>query len=74
MEASSVGIPTIGVCDTDNKTKNIDLIVPANNRGKKALGLLYWLLAREVLKERDGIDEEDFDVPIEEFESELSEE
>lgn len=73
-ESSSVGIPVIGICDTDNKTKNIDLIVPANNRGKKALGLLYWLLAREVLKAREGIEDEDFEVPIEEFESDLSEE
>ena len=48
-EATNAGIPTIGVADTDNITSRIDLIIPANNRGRKALAAVYWLLAREIL-------------------------
>lgn len=75
QEASSVGIPVIGVCDTDNNTKNIDLVIPANNRGKKALALVYWLLAKETLRERGDLDEdEELEVSIEEFETQFIEE
>lgn len=74
-EASRIGIPAIGICDTDNKTKNIELVIPANNRGKKALTLIYWLLARQVLRERGDLDEdEEWDVELEEFETDLVEE
>lgn len=74
-ESSKIGIPTIGICDTDNKTKNIDLVIPANNRGKKALTLVYWLLARQVLHERGELEEEgDWDVSLEEFETKFPEE
>lgn len=74
-EASNVGIPVIGICDTDNKTKNIDLVIPANNRGRKALALVYWLLSKQVLRERGDLEEsEDWDVALEEFETKFSEE
>lgn len=74
-ESSKIGIPAIGICDTDNKTKNIDLVIPANNRGKKALALVYWLLARQVLHERGELEEEgDWDVSLEEFETKFPEE
>ncbi len=51
-EAVDVGIPVIGMCDTNNMTMNIDLIIPTNNKGRKALALIYFLLAREILKLR----------------------
>lgn len=51
-EASKMGIPVIAFTDTDNRTENIDVIVPANNKGRKSLALLYWLLTRELLRER----------------------
>lgn len=51
-EAVKAGIPIIAICDTFNETKDIDLIIPANNKGKKSLATLFWLLAREILKER----------------------
>lgn len=73
-EAAEVGIPVIGLCDTDNETANIDLVIPTNNRGRKALALVYWLLAREVLRERGDLPEgKEFDVSLEEFEAKLSE-
>jgi len=51
-EAVSVGIPVVALCDTNNMVSNVDLVIPTNNKGRKALALIYWLLAREVAKER----------------------
>lgn len=69
-EAAEVGIPIIAFCDTDNKTSYIDLVIPANNRGRKSLALLYWLLARQVLRERGELPADaDLPIPVEEFET-----
>ncbi|GFO96960.1 30S ribosomal protein S2P [groundwater metagenome] len=51
-EAINVGIPVIGLCDTNNATSNVDLVIPTNNKGRKALALIYWLLAKKTLEER----------------------
>ncbi|MDY7082591.1 MAG: 30S ribosomal protein S2 [Halobacteria archaeon] len=48
-EAVTVGIPVIAMCDTNNATNNVDLVVPTNNKGRKALSVVYWLLAQELL-------------------------
>jgi len=52
QEASSAGIPIVALCDTDNSFKNVDLVIPTNNKGRRALAMIYWLLARQVLRER----------------------
>lgn len=65
-EASDIGIPTVALCDTDNLASGVDIIIPTNNKGKKALSTIYWLLAREVLRERGELDEEKFP-PLESF-------
>jgi small subunit ribosomal protein S2 len=57
-------IPLVALCDTFNETRNIDFIIPCNNKGKKSLGLIYWLLAREILKDRG---EKDFEHKLEDF-------
>lgn len=49
-EAVNIGIPVVALCDTNNMTSNVDLVVPTNNKGRKALSLIYWLLAREIAK------------------------
>ncbi|MCX8200190.1 MAG: 30S ribosomal protein S2, partial [Candidatus Micrarchaeota archaeon] len=48
-EAAFRGIPTIGLVDTDNSARYIDLVIPCNNKGKKSLNLVYKLLAIKVL-------------------------
>ncbi|MCH8329183.1 MAG: 30S ribosomal protein S2 [Nanoarchaeota archaeon] len=52
MDAIKMGIPVVAICDTNNQTNNIDLVVPSNNKGKKSLGLFFWILAREYLRNR----------------------
>jgi small subunit ribosomal protein S2 len=51
-EASRVGIPVISLVDTDNTIKNIDLAIPCNNKGRNSLAMIFWLLTKEILKER----------------------
>ncbi|MEK6841387.1 MAG: 30S ribosomal protein S2, partial [Nanoarchaeota archaeon] len=51
-DAIKIGIPVIALCDTNNETNNLDLVIPCNNKGKKSLGLIFWILAREYLKSR----------------------
>lgn len=67
-EAVKARVPIVAVCDTFNETKDIDLVIPANNKGKKALATLFWLLAREILKERGNIkSDSEFNYKVEDF-------
>jgi len=71
-EAARIGIPVVAFCDTDSPIEYIDLIIPANNRGRKALALLYWLLARQVLRERGELPPTgELPVPPEDFEAKV---
>jgi small subunit ribosomal protein S2 len=58
-EAIMVGIPVIAFVSTDNKLEGVDLAIPANNKGRKSLALLYWVLTRQVLRERGSIGSND---------------
>ena len=74
-EASSLGIPVVALCSTDNELSKIDLAIPTNNKGRRALAVIYWVLARQLLRERgDLAPDEDLPVPIESFEMKLAEE
>lgn len=53
VEATNAGIPVIGMASTDNITSNVDLVIPANNRGRRSLAAVYWLLAREILVQQE---------------------
>ena len=72
-EATNAGIPVIGIANTDNVTSELDLIIPANNRGRKALATVYWLLAREILQDSETMkyEIEDFETKTAEVEEEL---
>ncbi|EEB73767.1 30S ribosomal protein S2 [Thermococcus sp. AM4] len=68
-EAIEVGIPIVALVDTENFLSYVDLAIPTNNKGRKALALIYWILAREILYNRKEIENrEDFKVPVEDFE------
>ena len=77
LEATRAGVPVIAIANIDNVTAKVDLIIPANNRGRKALATVYWLLAREVLK-KQGVIRSDAEMlgkaSIDDFETKLVEE
>ena len=72
-EATNAGIPVIGIANTDNVTSELDLVIPANNRGRKALATVYWLLAHEILQDSETMkyEIEDFETKTAEVEEEL---
>ncbi len=74
-EATNAGIPVIGIANTDNFTSKVDLVIPANNRGRKALATTYWLLAREILIQKGELKEgEQIKYEIDDFETKIIEE
>ena len=72
IEATQVGIPVIAICDTDNLTEDVDVVIPANNRGRKALAAVMWLLSRSVLQHSGKLSsDESMSYSIEDFETKL---
>jgi small subunit ribosomal protein S2 len=69
-DAIRMGIPVIALCDTNNNANNIDLIVPCNNKGKKSLGILFWLVTRGYLEARGMINKGGFTHTIDDFSDE----
>jgi small subunit ribosomal protein S2 len=75
IESTRAGVPVIAISNSDNVTSKVDLVIPANNRGRKALATVYWLLAREVLKKQGTIkSDSEMKMPIDDFETKLVEE
>jgi small subunit ribosomal protein S2 len=75
IEATNAGIPVIGISNTDNITSKLDIIIPANNRGRKALATIYWLLVRRILIEKGELKEdESMKYEIDDFEAKMIEE
>ncbi|MDI6702403.1 30S ribosomal protein S2 [Methanothermobacter wolfeii] len=69
IEAKQIGLPVVALCDTENLLGNVDISIPVNNKGRKAIALVYWLLARQFLREKGVLKEdEDLDIPPTEFE------
>jgi small subunit ribosomal protein S2 len=55
VEAASIGLPVIALCSTDNDFADVDFVIPTNNKGRRALAVIYWLLARQIMRERGEI-------------------
>ncbi len=73
-EAEAVGVPTVALCDTDNSFSNVDFAIPTNNKGRRALATMFWLLARQILRERGELAaDEDLSVSIDDFETKIAE-
>ena len=70
-EAVSTGLPIVGIVDANNTLRNVDLALPANNKGRRSLALIYWLLAREILTARGSTNYADWERAqnVEEWES-----
>lgn len=74
-EASNVGIPIVALCSTDNEFAGVDLVIPTNNKGRRALAVVFWLLARQILRERGELAaDKDPVVTIENFEAKITRE
>ena len=71
-EALNIGIPIIALADTNNETRNVDIVIPTNNKGRRSLALVYWILTREILKAQGKIAaDSDFTLTIDDFEATL---
>ena len=75
IEATNAGIPIAGIANTDNVTSKLDVIIPGNNRGRKSLATIYWLLVRQILIEKGELKEnESMKYEIDDFEAKMIEE
>lgn len=74
-EASDIGVPVMALCSTDNEFSDVDLVIPTNNKGRRALAVIYWLLARQIIREKGEIPP-DGDIPLsmDDFEVKLTRE
>ncbi len=66
-EAVQAGIPIVALCDTNNMTKYVDMVIPTNNKGRKALSMIYYLLTKEMLRQRGvatSLTPEDFETEL----------
>ena len=74
-EASKVGIPIVALCSTDNEFAGVDLVIPTNNKGRRALAVIFWLLTRQVLRERGELAaDKDPPATIDDFEAKVTRE
>ncbi len=69
-EAFEQGVFTVAFCDSNNRTNKLDLVVPINNKGKRSLGLAFYLLAKHYLVNKGIVKEKDFQYTIEDFSDE----
>ena len=67
-DAFKIGMPLIALCDTNNQSNNLDLVVPCNNKGKKSVGLLFYLVARDYMRKKGMLKtDEELPAQIEDF-------
>ncbi len=66
-EAIKKRIPVVAVCDSFTNLDYVDLIIPGNNKGRKSLGAIFYLLTREILKKKEEIEEGEFGYELSDF-------
>ncbi len=67
-DANTINIPIISLSDSNNSTQNIDMVIPCNNKGKKSMEIIFFLLAREYLKNRKLIkSDSEFEYKLDDF-------
>jgi small subunit ribosomal protein S2 len=70
-DAAKLGLPVIAMCDSNNECQDIDLVVPCNNKGKKSLAIIFWIFAKEYMKNKGMIKTDDeFKYSIDDFTAE----
>ncbi len=68
QEAVRMNIPVISLCDTDNQTSFVDLVIPANNKGRRSLAMIYMILTNQILRERGELGpDESLELSVEDF-------
>ena len=71
-EAINISVPVVAMCDSNNLTTDIDIVIPGNNKGRRSLALFYWLMAREILRINGALgSDEELDETIDDFEAPL---
>jgi len=71
-EAINIRVPVVAMCDSNNLTTDIDIVIPGNNKGRRSLALIYWLMAREILRIKGVLSaDEELDETIDDFEAPL---
>lgn len=74
-EASVIGIPVVALCSTDNDFSGVDFVIPTNNKGRRALAVIFWLLARQILRERGELaPDANLTFSIDDFEAKITKE
>ncbi len=74
-EAGVMGIPVVALCSTDNDSSGVDFVIPTNNKGRRALAVVYWMLARQTLREKGELPpDKDLPQSIDDFEAKVSRE
>jgi len=72
-EAGAMGLPVIALCSTDNEFAGVDLVIPTNNKGRRALAVIYWLLSRQIMREKGELPPDgDPTLTIDDFEVKLT--
>lgn len=70
-DAFKMGVPIIAFCDTNNQPNNIDMVMPCNNKGKKSLGLLFYLITKGYMEARGMVNKGSFAKQIQDFSDEI---
>ncbi len=72
-EAGLMGVPVVALCSTDNDFSGVDFVIPTNNKGRRALAVIYWMLARQVLREKGELaPDTNMKLSIDDFETRMS--